>query len=864
MTTSTRSEIRTGELNSPPNPGAASATILIVDDRLTDRRLLRIVLGHAGYRLIEASNGLEALELTQQRRPDLVITDILMPVMDGYELVLAIRQRPEIATTRVILYSATYRTEDARILGIATGASRFITKPTDPLEMLSIVETVLSESPHEPKAMPSAAELERAHYQLINEKLVEKAESLEREIAGHERTQRALEERVRLTSLLAAVQTALCCSAELRPMLQRCVEEMVLTLGGACARIWTLDGGNEVLELQASTGPSRPLDGADARIPMGQQDIGMIAQERKPRLTNAASGNSLVHDQEWVKRERLVAFTGYPLLVEERLVGVMDMFSRRPFSETEVETLAAIATGVALGIERKRTAEAIYEHLRLLDLAHDAIAVCTFPDHKIVFWNKGAERLYGWSSAEAMGRSIKKLFRLTQHEVIEMNEVLLNFGEWHGEREQLSKDDCELIVSCRATLVRDTSGEAASVLMINTDLTEGKALEARFLRVQRMESIGTLASGVAHDLNNILSPILLCASLLRDEMTEKSREELVSTIETAAQRGVGVVKQVLAFGRGVDGVRALMQVPPLLNEITNFAQNTFPKNIQVSSTHGMGLWLIEADPTQFHQVLLNLCINARDAMPGGGILMLKAENVTLDESFTSVRPNARAGPYVLLTVADTGTGIPQHVIDKMFDPFFTTKEIGKGTGLGLFTVASIVATHQGIIDVQSEVERGTTFKIYLPATDKTSSSEPASAPSKLPRGNGEMILVVDDELAIRDITAEMLRINGYKPLVASDGVEALALFTQHSKEIKLVLTDLMMPLLDGVGLTRAVRTIQSNMPIIASTGLGEESRLSDLRAAGAQLTLIKPYDAAKLLVAVGDALKHAKYSRRRS
>ena len=420
----TRNGVRRRNAIQPESPDAPNATILLVDDRPTDRRLLRVVLGYAGYRLIEAANGEEALKLVRQRRPDLVITDILMPIMDGYELVLAIRQHPEIATTRVIFYSATYRTEEARTLGIATGAARFITKPTDPEELLSIVETVLNEAPHESKSMPAAAQLERAHFQLINDKLLEKTESLEREIAGHKRTQAALKESARLAGLVADVQTLLSCATELCPPLQQCAESMVRGLDGALARIWTLDAGKEVLELQANAGLDSHFDSAQARIPMGKSLIGLIAQERKPHLTNALLGDSrLLSNQEWVKREWFVAFAGYPLVVEARLVGVMGIFSRHRFSEAAFEALAAIGAGVAMGIERKRTHEAIYEQVRLLDLAHDAIVVWTFADHKITFWNKGAERLYGWSATEAIGQSVEDLLCPNQQAVIAIGEA---------------------------------------------------------------------------------------------------------------------------------------------------------------------------------------------------------------------------------------------------------------------------------------------------------------------------------------------------------------------------------------------------------------------------------------------------------
>jgi nitrogen-specific signal transduction histidine kinase/CheY-like chemotaxis protein len=393
--------------------------------------------------------------------------------------------------------------------------------------------------------------------------------------------------------------------------------------------------------------------------------------------------------------------------------------------------------------------------------------------------------------------------------------------------------------------------------VIKSDITEQKNLEMRFLRAQRLESIGTLASGVAHDLNNILAPILMSVPLFREPLQPQKLQELVSVVETAAQRGAEIVKQVLTFGRGIQGERTPLQVRHLVRDVERIACETFPKNISFVNSIAKDTQLIEGDATQLHQVLLNLCVNARDAMPTGGTLRISAEDVYVDEYLAATLPEAKQGSYVQIVVNDTGTGIPAHVLEKIFDPFFTTKPVGTGTGLGLSTVLGIVKSHGGFINVYSEVERGTTFKVYLPAAASGTVLPVEIQESSIPRGNGEKILVVDDEPGLCKLSETTLRKYGYDVMLASDGTEALALYVQDPAGFALVLTDLMMPLMDGVTLVRVLRHVNSQVRIIASTGLGEDGRREELRALGVTALLIKPYNTACLLKTIHNVLQES-------
>ncbi|MDQ6623991.1 MAG: PAS domain S-box protein [Verrucomicrobiota bacterium] len=503
--------------------------------------------------------------------------------------------------------------------------------------------------------------------------------------------------------------------------------------------------------------------------------------------------------------------------------------------------------------ERKKAGQRIREQAELLNLAHDAIIVRDLED-RVEFWNQGAEKLYGWSAPEVIGKKIYELIYQKAQFFAGAKEELLRTGEWRGELEHLCKDGRSIVVNSRWTLVRDEEGRPQSILVIHTDITEQKKLEAQFLRSQRLESIGTLAAGVAHDLNNILAPILLVAPLLRGKLSATDKEELLNLVQASAERGASVVKQMLTFARGADGERVLLQPMYLLQEVAKIAEQTFPKTIAIATHYPQDLWLVEGDPTQLQQVLLNLCVNARDAMPSGGRMCLTSENFEVDEHFASMIPGATAGPHVLMEVTDDGVGIPHQVIDKIFDPFFTTKDVGKGTGLGLSTVLGIVKSYGGFMNVCSEPGQ-TSFKVFLPARGGATLATTASEQRSLPGGRGETILVVDDEPSVREAAQSLLSRHGYKVLVAEDGIAGLALFARHAGEIDVVLTDMVMPFMDGVTLIRTVRRIQPHSRIIISTGRDEACRSPEIEALAVDACLLKPYTREKFLMTLDEVLQ---------
>ena len=556
----------------------------------------------------------------------------------------------------------------------------------------------------------------------------------------------------------------------------------------------------------------------------------------KPLLDQSLAGETI----------RYEAWFNYPT-AERRFMSV----TYAPYIEID-GTISGVVVNTRDLSELKQAEEKISEQAALLDIATDAIFVRNL-DNKILFWNKGAEHLYGWSSEEALGKNAKALLnKEITPQLEEALKTVAESGSWQGELHKVDKFGKEIIVASRLTLVRDEQGQPKSILTVDTDITEKKKLEAQFLRAQRMESIGTLAGGIAHDLNNVLAPILMSAQLLQMKASDEWSQRLLKTVESSSKRGAVLIKQVLSFARGIEGARTIVPVRHLILEIDHIVKETFPKSIEFYTDIAPDLWTVSADATQLHQVLMNLVVNARDAMPNGGTLTISATNVLIDESYARMNIEAKVGPHIVITVVDTGMGIPAKVIESIFDPFFTTKEFGKGTGLGLSTALGIIKSHGGFVKVYSEVGQGAQFKVYLPTSEETA-TQPGEDPEVL-TGQGGLVLVVDDEAAIRETTLTTLENYNYEVLTANDGIEAVVLYAQHKDEISVVLLDMMMPEMDGLTAIRTLRIMNTSIKIIATSGLASSDKVNLAVGTGAKAFLSKPYTAPELLRTLHEVL----------
>ncbi len=498
--------------------------------------------------------------------------------------------------------------------------------------------------------------------------------------------------------------------------------------------------------------------------------------------------------------------------------------------------------------------ERIRELSALLDKAQDAIMI-SGEDQLVQYWNKGAERIYGWTSEEVIGLHIGRLlFKGEAPERLEALRKVREHGEWTGELRQVTKDGRSILVESRWTMIYDEAGNPKAKMGINTDITEKRKLAAQVLRMQRIESIGTLAGGVAHDLNNALSPIVLGLELLRLRFPEEQHQSLFNTLDLSARRGREIVRQILSFASGVEGEHTIVSLRELVQEQERICRNTFYKLIEIHTRLPDDLWAVKGDATQLHQVLMNLSVNARDAMPAGGMLTIAAANLEIGEGSNVLPHGKNAGPYVLLTVSDTGTGIAPHVMERIFDPFFTTKEAGKGTGLGLSTVLGIVQQHGGFVDVSSEPGSGTQFRVYLPAKPARQPGPATPEPVRLPSGNQEFVLVVDDEQPIREVVKVTLEIQGYRVITASGGGEAISIFNERHHEIAVVITDISMPVIDGPAAIRAIQQVQPQAKIIAMSGVLEKGRMVEAPNGRPISFLQKPFTGERLLTRLQEVI----------
>ena len=476
-----------------------------------------------------------------------------------------------------------------------------------------------------------------------------------------------------------------------------------------------------------------------------------------------------------------------------------------------------------------------------------------------IFWQGSVKEVTGWSVEEFQWPNLNAWAILVHPDDRDrvfplIQQAIQRPGSYTTEYRYQQKDGAYVFIKDQGVSLADPAGRVRRLVGTMVNVTEKKALERQVLRGQRLESLGALAGGIAHDLNNILSPISMSASMLRNQSTQPKVLEMANSIETSAKRGAEIVRQVLTFARGVEGERSTVEIRHLVGDMIKFAQETFPKSIVIRKKFPLEMWGVSGDTTQLHQVLLNLCLNARDAMPEGGVLTIRGFNRLAGEIEIPADSAAQKGPFVELSVSDTGTGISSEIVDKIFDPFFTTKKIGQGTGLGLSTAMGIVKSHGGFMKVLSEQGGGATFQVFLPAT-LSQPLAPAPKPVRELRGKGEMVLVVDDEPSIRDLTGMALEQRGYRALLAANGPEAMTLFAQNVGEISLVITDMMMPIMDGATLIHTLRKVRPDIRVVATSGLDQKDCMRGLGNQTIAGFLLKPCTVRQMISVVHDALR---------
>ncbi|HVR42367.1 MAG TPA: PAS domain S-box protein [Thermoanaerobaculia bacterium] len=915
----------------------SALTILIVDDQAINLRLLRAQLEGEGQTVLEASNGAEALSVLEREKVDLVISDILMPVMDGYRLCYEVRRSERFRQLPFIIYTASYVSPSDEKLSRDLGADDYLRKPASTADIMRAIRESLARPRREPVAVFESADvLEQYSDRLVaklekkNIELIEAVSQLTLRTTALETAadailitdrdgvilwvNRAFTTNTGYTAEEAIGKTPRILKSGVHSdAFYRAFWESIL--GG---RTWRSEFANRrkdgtiVYDVHTVT-PVRGGDGsithfvgvlhdvterrlAEEQLRQAHEQLRQVL-EHSPAVLYAlkVDGETIVPRLVSENITRLLGFEVRETLSWEWWRGQLHSEDRERAEASVAETLErgssrteyrmhhkqegyrwiddnrrlvrdregrpAEIVGVWTDVTKRRQVEdelheserRFQEMLNNLEL----VAMMLDREGRITYCNDFLLRLTGWTRDEVLGRDWFELF-IPPDEVEEMRKVfaslLADSPEMsHHANDILTRSGGKRLLQWNNTLLRSTSGEVIGTASIAEDVTERRRMENQLFRTQRVESLGTLAAGIAHDLNNVLMPILMGVTVVRRlEPDERSRKAL-DNIERAVTRGRDLARQVMLFVRGGESSREAVRLADVVREVESIANSTFPKDVTFEVSVPDDLRPITGDQTQLIQVLLNLCVNSRDAMPHGGQIAVSASNVEITDQTAVLHGAPAGGPHVLLRVSDTGEGMPTEIIERIFDPFFTTKEIGKGTGLGLATVQGIVSSHGGFIGVSSTLGEGSTFEIYFPARVAGAEAIAEAPAERQPEGKGELILVVDDEASVVSITRQALETFGYQVVSAEDGARAIGIYSRRHAEIALVLTDIAMPVLDGPALIAALSRINPAVRVVAMTGHASTAYSTRMEKLGVD-TLVKPFTAEQLLRTIHDAL----------
>ena len=838
----------------PAPEGDRHATILIVDDASANRDFLAAVLRHQGHRLLEASDGGQGLAAARAHRPDLVITDVLMPVMDGYELVRQLRLDPATSGIPVVFYTAHYGEREARALALASGVSEVLTKPAETASVLAMVARVLAGEPAAATSPPSplTTAFDREHLRLLADKLSEKA--------GDLRTANA--------RLRALINIALEFSSEgdTDRRLQSVCASACDLFGATYVSLGILERDGRVVQRVVTCGMEAP-----AWLRTGDEVPALLAPVVAERRTlrSDPDGGGPAAPQLPALHSPVQAFLAVPIASAAHVYGWICLVGNdgRAFTDDDEQLVMALAGQVGRIceleheiLERKQMAAALSHERdrarRYLDTA-EVILLALDLDGRVTLLNRKGCDVIGWTERELRGCAwidtclparIRDGFRQTFRDRLVAGDLPV------GENPILTRAGEERLIEWRHTLLHDEAGTVVGTLSSGADITDRRALEAQYQHAQKMEAVGQLAGGIAHDFNNVLTGILgYCELLLADRDPVEQRHADIMEIQKAGEHAAALTRQLLAFSRKQIIEPALLDLNVVTGDMRPMLTRLIREDVQIVLALCPEGARVRADRGQLEQVVLNLAVNARDAMPAGGSLTIETRNIKLDAHDAARHTGVMAGPYVALTVTDTGAGMSPEVQARLFEPFFTTKAIGRGTGLGLAIVHGIVTRSGGSVSVRSAVGQGTTLTVYFPrAAAEEMDSVPATAAAPPPAGL-ETVLVVEDEVGIRALLRRMLETQGYTALVAASAEEAMAC-VERDASIDVILADVVMPGSSGPEAIRQMADRRPSLKVIYMSGYSEEAIRHDGVTGSAGAFLHKPFTAEALGRKIREAL----------
>jgi signal transduction histidine kinase/DNA-binding response OmpR family regulator len=831
------------------------AKILIVDDNPADRNLLVRMLSHEGHLLLEASDGAEALALVSAERPDLVISDILMPTMDGYELVRCLRSAPEIAGTPVIFCTAHFRERDARDLAQECSVSHVLAKPVLLETVIRVVNECLGTQPAAP-APTVDQEFEREHLRILTDKL-------------SEQTGKLTNANLRLQALL---NMSLDLASEKDPsrLIDRfCTAARDLIAARYCVvAIPSNDGRGPP---QIAVAGTSPLPDGVHFPPDTDLFPGVIKSRRPLRLRNPGGDPAtLGFPLSFRPFESLLVA---PIVSPTHVYGWLCLFHRlgAPEFSAEDEQLAGIlapmvgrvyengmlhiserlyANEIKLEMASRRKAQ--QESAQLADIVQssdDAIISMTL-DGNILTWNRSAERIFGYPPEDIQGRPASQLFDPEGAEALRgaleaLVQATLDPKTFSSKGEALrgalealvqehsitryetlgiTRGDGTIEMAVTISPILRADGGLSGASAIVRDVTSKKRLQRQLLVAQKMEAIGRLSAGIAHDFNNLLTVILGYSALILGGPKEHNPDYAeILEIHKAAEQAAALTHQLLAFSSRQVTQPRVLDLNAIVADMDRMLRRVIGEDIDLVTVSDSSLGSIRADSGQMEQIVMNLAVNARDAMPEGGKLTLQTANLYLDETLSVRHTVVPPGEYVVLSMTDTGIGMDAATQDRIFEPFFTTKEPGRGTGLGLSTIYGIVEQGGGAIAVYSEPGHGTTFRIFLRRVWDAVPTIPILPLLTAPARGSETILVVEDEDGVRALILAVLNKAGYKILQARNGGEALLICEQHPKKISLMISDITMPGMTGIELARRFQTIRPDMKVLYISGYAEKA-----------------------------------------